>query len=180
MPVIVGHSQRLLLRRGALADAPFVRKLVTQASWARYIAESGVESVDDAREYIRTRLLERYDQHGFGLWLAVRQSDDQLIGMAGLVQRDTLPGLDIGFALLDEHSGHGYALEAARIVLDVARQQFNLTELYAVVKPDNARSLSLLHRLGFADRRDQLGEDGEPLRILHRFLGESSATDLGS
>ncbi|MEN8820139.1 MAG: GNAT family N-acetyltransferase [Abyssibacter sp.] len=173
----VADGATLYLRQATLDDAEFVRTLVTQPSWVRSIAASGVVSQEDARQYIQTRLLDRYATHGFGLWLVARQADCRLIGMAGLVHRDSLPGPDLGFALLDEHVGRGYAFEAASVVMRVARLRYGLAELYAVVKPDNRRSIQLLQRLGFAYRHDQLGTDGLRLQIHHCAL--APGTDAG-
>ena len=134
-----------------MADAPFVYQLVNQESWSRNIAPANVATLADAEDYIRKRLLDRYASQGFGLWLVSLADSNQRIGMAGLVMRDELPAPDLGFALLDAYVGQGLAYEAAQAVLRVARGRWSLTELYAVVKPGNLRSIQLLSRLGFVE-----------------------------
>ena len=174
----VADGPKLFLRQATFDDTAFVQTLVTQPSWSRFIAPSGVASEQDARQYIQTRLLDRYEAQGFGLWLVSRQEDGQLVGMAGLVCRDTLPGPDLGFALLDAFVGQGYAFEAASLVMQVARAQYALAELYAVVKPDNQRSIRLLQRLGFVYRHAQMGPDALKLQIHHRSLAQGTQAGL--
>ncbi|WP_348672314.1 GNAT family N-acetyltransferase [uncultured Abyssibacter sp.] len=146
---VVARTPRLLLREADASDVMFIHELVTQASWSRFIAPSGIETPDDARDYIRSRLTGRYAAQGFGLWLICERTSGAAIGMAGLVRRDGLPGPDLGFALLDAHVGRGYALEASRAVIEHAQAALGLTTLYAVVMPHNQRSLIVLSQLGF-------------------------------
>lgn len=152
---VVARTPRLVLREADASDAILIRELVTQASWSRFIGPSGVETLDDARDYIRTRLTDRHAAQGFGLWLICERTTGAAIGMAGLVRRGGLPGPDLGFALLDAQVGRGYALEASRAVIRHAQVALGLTMLYAVVMPDNQRWLTVLRRLGF-ERRPEL------------------------
>jgi [ribosomal protein S5]-alanine N-acetyltransferase len=71
------------------------------------------------------------------------------IGLCGLLQRAYLASPDLGFALLPEYRGHGYATEAARVVLSHARIELGIERLYAIVKSGNQRSVRLLGQLGF-------------------------------
>lgn len=168
--VEVACTRRLRLREATLADAVFVRGLVSQDSWSRNIGPVQMASLNDAQAYVRTRLIERYAEQGFGLWLICHRPDDRPIGMAGLVSRPVLPGPDLGFALLDDQAGQGYAFEASQAVLEVARMRFGLDELYAVVKPDNAPSIRLLRRLGFAMQQSGTRIGDTDLAVYHRPL----------
>jgi RimJ/RimL family protein N-acetyltransferase len=91
--------------------------------------------------------------------------------MCGLLKRDTLPDVDIGYALLTAHVGHGYALEAAGACVDLARRQFQLPRLIAITAPDNARSAQLLVRLGMRlERRFLHGDPAEELCLYGMAL----------
>jgi ribosomal-protein-alanine N-acetyltransferase len=146
-------TARLRLRRLVLDDAPFVLELVNQPSWLAYIGDKQVHSLDDARGYLAAGPLASYAQHGFGLYAVERAHDDTPIGLCGLLRREHLEDVDIGFALLDRYGGHGYAFEAAAAVVERARHAIGLDRLVAIVAPGNARSIRLLEKLGLAFER---------------------------
>ncbi len=145
-------TARLRLRRLVLDDAPFVLELVNQPSWLAYIGDKQVHSLDDARGYLAAGPLASYAQHGFGLYAVERAHDDAPIGLCGLLRREHLEDVDIGFALLDRYGGHGYAFEAAAAVVEHAHA-IGLDRLVAIVAPGNARSIRLLEKLGLAFER---------------------------
>ncbi len=60
--------------------------------------------------------------------------------MCGLLKRETLEDVDIGFAFLRETWRHGYAFESASAVLQHARNSLHLTRILAIIDPANAAS----------------------------------------
>lgn len=148
MPII--ETDRLLLEAFTLEDAPFILELVNQPGFHRYIGDRGVRTLDDARHYLRDRVIDSYARLGFGLWRVSVKGDGTPVGMCGLLQRDFLKDVDIGYALLETMQGRGYAAEAAAGTLAYARDALGLTAIKAIVAPDNARSIHLLAGLGFA------------------------------
>lgn len=156
------ETDRLILRRLELDDAPFIFELVNDPDWLRYIGDKGVRSLDDARGYLVKGPIEMYARHGFGLYRVERRSDGAVLGMCGLIKRDTLEDVDIGFAFLPAYRSQGYAREAAQATLDYARNVLELPRVVAIASPDNAASAKLLERIGLAfERRLKLGADNE-------------------
>jgi RimJ/RimL family protein N-acetyltransferase len=147
------ESSRLSLRRLTLDDAEFVFGLVNQPSWLQFIGDKNVRNLDDARNYLRTGPLDMYQRFGFGLFMVERKADSIAIGMCGLLKRDILPEPDIGYALLPEFWGQGYALEAANAVLDYGHYAHELTRILAIVSPGNERSIRVLERCGMKYER---------------------------
>ena len=111
------ETERLTLRWFTLDDAEFIYELVNQPAWIRYIGDRGVDSLAAARNYIETVPLAAYRQHGFGLYAVERKTDGTLIGICGLLKRETLNDVDIGFALLARYEGQGLMYEAAAAML---------------------------------------------------------------
>jgi ribosomal-protein-alanine N-acetyltransferase len=74
--------------------------------------------------------------------------DGSPVGLCGLVRRDGLDDVDLGFGLLERWAGHGYAYEAAVEVVRQAREELSLTRIAAITLPDNQRSVALLEKLG--------------------------------
>lgn len=167
----VAMSTRLRLRRFTPGDAAFILELLNQPEWLRHIGDRKVRDLEAARAYLQNGPLAMYARHGFGLYAIELHSGGTPIGMCGLLKRDTLPDVDIGYALLSAHVGHGYALEAAGTCVDLARRQFQLTRLIAITAPDNARSAQLLVRLGMRfERRFLHGDPAEELCLYGMAL----------
>ncbi|MBV6521881.1 MAG: hypothetical protein MNPFHGCM_02025 [Gemmatimonadaceae bacterium] len=146
------HTPRLSLRRIEVGDAGFVLELLNQPSFVRFIGDRGVRTRADAETYIATAWQASYATNGFGMYLTAL-TNAVPIGICGLVKRETLPDVDLGFAYLPEYWGMGYAFESASAVLEHARRDFGLRRILAIVNADNRRSISLLERLEFAFER---------------------------
>ncbi|MGE0582346.1 MAG: GNAT family N-acetyltransferase [Steroidobacteraceae bacterium] len=155
------ETRRLALRLIGADDAPFILGLLNEPSFLRFIGDRGVRTLDDARAYIENGPVASYARHGLGLWLAQRREDGTPIGMCGLLKRDTLDDVDIGFAYLPAYWGQGYAYEAAAAVMDHGRRVLGIPRIVAIVSPDNAGSIRLLEKIGlvFERRIDFNGED---------------------
>jgi ribosomal-protein-alanine N-acetyltransferase len=143
------ESARLRLRVARPDDAAFMLAIVNQPSWIRGIGDRNVRTLDAAARYIEARMLEPLRKLGFGMYVVELKVTGAAVGLCGLVQRETLPGPDLGFALLSEHEGQGYAVEAARAVLAHARGVLNIGRVLAITTPTNERSARVLEKLGF-------------------------------
>lgn len=162
-------TERLTLRPFELTDAPFVLELLNDPDWIRFIGDRKVRTIGDAERYIESRLLAQERRVGFSLWRVTRRSDDLPVGMCGLVSREGLDDVDIGFAFLPAHRGSGYAVEAASAVMRHADTVLNIARVVAICDPDNAASIRLLEKLGFAyEKRVRLPNDTLELKLFAR------------
>jgi ribosomal-protein-alanine N-acetyltransferase len=148
MQIIV--TERLILSLLQPEDAPFILELVNEPDWLKYIGDRGVRNMDDARGYIERGPKDMYTRLGYGLYRVELKSDGTPIGLCGLIKRDTLPEVDIGFAFLKRYRGQGYAREAAAATLAYASTTLGLKRVLAITSPDNGRSIQLLEKLGFS------------------------------
>ena len=142
------QTDRLNLRLLEEGDAEFYLRLVNQPGWLRYIGNRGVHTVEHARLAIAQGPLAMLSRHGFCLYLAERRDTEEPLGICGLIKRDTLPDVDIGFAFLEEHCGRGYAWESASAVLEHGRRVLGLRRIVAIVSPENTVSIGLIKKLG--------------------------------
>lgn len=97
--------------------------------------------------------LASYTQHGFGLYLVSLRTDDAAIGMCGLIKREGLDDVDLGFAYLPQYGGRGYATEAAAAILHYGRTVLGLPRIVAITAPDNAASINVLQKVGLRHTR---------------------------
>jgi RimJ/RimL family protein N-acetyltransferase len=146
-------TQRLTLCRLQNNDAPFILELLNQPSFIQFIGDRKVRTVEQARGYIANGPVHSYTEHGYGLLVVQLKSNATLIGMCGLVKREYLPDPDIGFAFLPDHWSQGFAQEAASAVIAHAFTALAMRRILAIVQPDNAPSIRLLHKLGFTGER---------------------------
>lgn len=167
----VAESERLRLRQLDLDDAAFMLTLVNDPSWLRNIGDRGVRSLEDARDYLRKGPIDMVARHGFGLYAIELKSGEGPLGICGLIKRDSLPDVDIGYALLPEYVGQGYAIEAARATLALARERFRLNRLIAITTPENEASARLLVKLGMHfERHFRATADSEVLCLYAMAL----------
>lgn len=161
------ETERLILRQLTVDDAPFMLGLLNEPSFIRFIADRGVRTLDAARAYIQDGYIASYAHHGFGLYLTELKATGEPLGLCGLVRRDGLDDVDLGYAFLPAYWSRGYASEAAAAVLDYARTTLGLARLVAIVSIDNDRSIKLLERLGFQfERMIRLPGDDEEIKLF--------------
>lgn len=164
-------TERLSLREFTPQDAPFLLRLVNEPGWIRNINNPGVQTPDDALAWAEGRLFKAYRELGHGFWAVERRADGQLVGMCGLFKRAALPEPDLGYALLAEHEGRGYALEAARGCVAHAKAALGWTTLMAITAVDNEPSVALLGKLGFVEGpQEQLEGYEGPSRVFRLAL----------
>ena len=160
------ETERLVLRWFSAGDAEFMLALLNDPAWIKYIGDRGVRDVDAARDYIERGPVAMYHRHGFGLWATELKEDGTVIGMCGLVKRDGLEDVDIGFAFLPAYRSQGYAYEAAAATMAYARDTVGLKRIVAITSQDNEASGRLLEKVGLRfERLIQMPNDAEWLRL---------------
>jgi [ribosomal protein S5]-alanine N-acetyltransferase len=165
---LVAETERLELREFTAADAPFVLRLLNEPSFIHNIGDRGVRTADDASRYLRDGPIASYAQHRHGLYLVALKSSSQPIGMSGLLKRDEVHDVDLGYAFLPEFWSNGYAREAAVAVLGIARE-LRLPRIAAFVSPGNAASIRLLQKLGFVHAGETKLQGGAAAVSVYRL-----------
>jgi RimJ/RimL family protein N-acetyltransferase len=165
------ETERLSLREMSEADAGVVLEVLNDPDFIRYVADRGVRTIEDAKGYIEERFVESYRRNGFGLWLVEAKDEGVPVGICGLVQRASLPGVDIGYAFLPPFRGKGYAFEAASAVTAYARDVLGLPRLYAITDPENNVSMRVLEKLGMKlERRVRLTPEESEVNLFSTDL----------
>jgi RimJ/RimL family protein N-acetyltransferase len=163
----VMQTERLNLRWLRESDAGFILDLLNQASWLKFIGDRGVRNLDDARAYINNGPLAMIGKYGFGLWLTEIRASQTPIGLCGLIKRDTLDDVDIGFAFHPDAWGKGYAKEAASACVAYAQEQAHLNRLVAITLPSNQSSIRLLRGIGLEYEKEISFEGSDEVLQLY-------------
>lgn len=162
------ETAQLALREITESDAGFYLEMLSDPDFKTNIADRGVSTEEGALANIKERVFASYDVHGFGMYLVSRKSDGAAIGMAGLVKRDFLDNVDLGYAFLPRGRGQGFATEAAAACVELARDKFGIKRLAAITAPENTPSIRVLEKLGFRNvGKVQFPDDGD---ICEHFL----------
>ena len=144
------ETARLRIVPLTLDDAPFIVELVNDPDWIRFIGDKNVHSNADAESYLRNGPLAMYARYGVGLFKVQPVGDDAPVGMCGLIRREGLEDVDIGFAFLPAARGHGYAAEAAAEVLEHGFSALGLKRIVAITDVDNHASARVLEKIGMS------------------------------
>lgn len=160
------ETNRLRLRRLVLEDAPFILALLNEPSFLQNIGDKNVRTLEEAQDYLVTGPIRSYVRYGFGLYAVVQKETHAVMGICGLIKREEMDDIDIGFAFLPWFWGKGYAVESASAIMIKAREELGLNQIVAVTIPDNHRSIRVLEKIGLRfEKMIRLSEEGEALRL---------------
>jgi RimJ/RimL family protein N-acetyltransferase len=161
------ETDRLILRWLSVEDAEFILRLLNEPSFIRFIGDKGVRTIDDARAYILEGPVSSYERFGFGLYLTELKEQGVAIGICGLLKRESLEDVDIGFAFLPEFWNKGYAFESASAVMAYGRDVIGLDRIVAITSADNDGSINVLGKLGLRfERMIKLSVDAAEIKLF--------------
>jgi [ribosomal protein S5]-alanine N-acetyltransferase len=163
-PHIILQTERLLLRQITEADAPLIYALNTTPGVLQYVHEPALKDEADALRVINDIILPQYSLYNLGRWAIERKDDNQFMGWCGLKYLADIDEVDLGYRLMPQYWGKGYATEAARHTLQFGFAQRNLKTIVGRAHIDNVASWTVLEKIGMQFR--ELGEeDGETIKI---------------
>lgn len=144
-PRYVLTTPRLRLRELTLADLDVVERVRADAQrfWGLPLL-----SRDEVQAWL-VRHVAGYVCHGFDLWGVELAATGELIGDCGLVRREIAgrDEIELGYHVLEEHWGHGYATEAALACVAHARA-LGHSRIVALILPSNLPSQAVARHLG--------------------------------
>lgn len=161
------ETERLILRQLSNDHAGFILELLNEPSFIQNIGDRKIRTLDGAMGYINNGPVASYAKHGFGLWLVELKETGEPIGMCGLIKRDNLDDVDIGYAYLPKFWSKGYAVESALAVKEYARNVVGLKRIVAITNPDNWGSIRVLEKLGMQfEKMVRLAQDDIELKLF--------------
>mgnify|MGYP000042639662 CR=1 FL=1 len=145
-------TERLLLRQWVDQDLSAFAELNSDPETMKFFpAVLSLEESNAMAEKCKSLISER----GWGFWAVELKSSGEFIGLVGLhIPKPNFPFspcVEIGWRLLKEHWGKGYAIEAAQESLVYAFNTLNLNEVVSFTTVSNRRSRSVMQRLGFSN-----------------------------
>ena len=167
-------TERLRLRRIEISDAALILELTQDPDWIRFVGDPGLKIIADGEEFIRSRFHTAYEKTGIGLWMVEEKSTSTLLGICGLIDRESLDDVDLGFGFLKQHRRCGFAFEACLGCLEYAESVLGLKRVVAITNQENEASGQLLEKLGFAfEKLIPFEKEEVLLRLFARTVGGS-------
>jgi RimJ/RimL family protein N-acetyltransferase len=173
------RTRRLTLRPGWPEDAPEVARAIGHEAVVRMLSKvPWPYRLRDAEDFLAR---DRGAEEAFFLILTHEGGSPRLVGGIGLAPDED--GHELGYWLAPEAWGRGYATEAGRAVVAIARHALGLKGLHAGHFVDNPASGRVLHKLGFRPTgqirgRASLARGGiVPCREFELDLSEAADAD---
>ncbi len=148
-----------------LGDAPFILELLNTPQYIQFIGDKNVHCIKDAEANIQERI-DSYTSNGFGLWLVTLKEIGAPVGTCGLIKRDTLEDVDIGFAFHPDYFKKGYAYEAAMACLRYGYKKLALSKIVGITDEDNQSSIKLLEKLGLQFEKELETPDSKKVLLF--------------
>ena len=144
------------------AHCQFLLELFNSLAYLQNCNDWKVRTFEQARTFIETTTVKAYEEQGFGAYIVALKSqpntpltgapscEDNLtyVGNVGIFQRKSLSAPDLGYSFLPQFEGKGYATEAARAVLQYAREVLGKKDMIALTTEDNKASQRIMEKLG--------------------------------
>ena len=144
------ETERLLLRPTSEKDAELIYLVMNTPKFIRFVGDRKINSIQDAEKYIQAKMLPQLHMLGYSSYSILTKNGGSKIGTCGLYHRDGIDGIDIGFGLLPQYEGMGYAYESAHRLMSAAFFEYELEEIKAITTKENSSSQRLLEKLGLA------------------------------
>lgn len=139
------ETERLILRVPREEDLDGWAALMADEESARYIG--GVMPRSAAWRVMAT-MTGSWSLRGFGMFSVFEKRTARWIGRVGPWCPEGWPGTEVGWALVRDAWGQGYAREGARASIDWVFATLGWSEVIHIIAPGNARSQHLARRLG--------------------------------
>lgn len=169
-------SERLGFSLWQEEDLEAAKLLWGESDVTRYICGPGVFTSDEIADRLALEIRNGREFH-IQYWPVFFLETGELAGCCGLRPcREEAGAYEMGVHFRKKFWGQGYALEAARRVIEYAFCSVNAKKLFAGHHPENLRSSSLLKKLGFTYLED---EYYEPTGLMHpSYVMENPANDI--
>jgi RimJ/RimL family protein N-acetyltransferase len=143
------NTPRLLLRPPQLSDLDPWAVMMTDEDTARYIG--GVMPRAVTWRALMT-VIGAWHAHGFSMFSVIEKSTGRWIGRIGPWMPEGWPGTEIGWSLVRDAWGKGYATEGATAATDWAIDHLGWTDIIHSIDPRNTASQEVAKRLGSTNR----------------------------
>ena len=149
---IYKETNRLILRELLLTNEDFLFKLDSNPLVHKYLGNNPVKDIEEIKKVIQS-IRQQYIDNGIGRWAVIEKETGKFMGWSGLkfikeYENNHINFYDVGYRLLPEFWGSGYATESAQAALEYGFIQLDLPEIIGMVHEENVASRTVLQKCG--------------------------------
>jgi len=147
--LIIFETERLLVRQFTMNDADAFFRMNSSPDVMQYIRP--VKNQQETDHFLQSNILLYQEQPLYGRWLAEEKSTGQFIGSFALIPIDGTSKMQIGYSLMPEFWGKGYATELTIEGLKYTFTKTAIEIIYGVTEEPNTGSQNVLLKAGFKE-----------------------------
>ena len=159
------ETERLIIRHWREDDWLLVRPMSLDPEVMQYIGHYQPWSEDETRQFVSNRMSD-YERNGWTMWPLMLKEADAFIGYCGFLRRmygEYKGEVEIGYALARDAWGRGLAAEAGTTILKYGFESLNFERVIASARPENARSIRVMEKMGMRSIGLSLNNKGRPV-----------------
>jgi len=130
-------------------------KLDSNPEVHKYLGNKPVKTIEESQKIIGG-IKQQYTERGIGRWAAIEKATGNFIGWSGLRLYNETDGVfngvsnfyDVGYRLLPEYWGKGYATESGKAAIKYAFNVMELPVVYGLTEMGNQASHNVLLKIG--------------------------------
>ncbi len=149
IPWIIAETKRLIIREQVLSDIDSLYEIYDDSEALKYV-EDLYKDRKDEEKYLRDYIDNQYRFYEFGLWALILKETGELIGRAGIGNREGYDIPELGYMLGKRFRRKGYAREALKAIMEYGTAELGFSEYMAFTSRKNIPSVRLLESLGFS------------------------------
>jgi RimJ/RimL family protein N-acetyltransferase len=143
------ETERLILRPPKEEDLDGWAEMMADEEAARYVG--GLQSRAGAWRGLAC-MTGSWVLRGFGMFSVIEKESGRWVGRLGPWQPEGWPGTEVGWGLIRDAWGKGYATEGSAAAMDWAFDVLGWDDIIHCIDPDNAGSIGVAKRLGSTNR----------------------------
>jgi RimJ/RimL family protein N-acetyltransferase len=151
LPWHILDTGRLTIRETTIGDVDEFYRIYSNPLITRHM-DALFGDIDEEKAYAAEYIRTIYSFYGYGIWTVVLRETGAVIGRAGISMREGHRYPELGFIIDSAHQRKGYAEEALRAILGLAKKELEFDIIQALIQPENIASLKLCHKLGFTEQ----------------------------
>jgi len=164
--MLITETKNLILRQPEVSDGALIFKLFNQRDCVKFIGDKNIKNLEDAENYIKEKYIRHYKAYGFCMYVVCQKQSNTAVGLCGLIKREELEEVDIGFAILTDYQGKGYVTEAAIAVKNHAFDDLGLKRLVGITDKLNNGSIRVLEKIGMTfEKHIRLNNDDSEIKL---------------
>jgi [ribosomal protein S5]-alanine N-acetyltransferase len=146
------ETERLILRKVETTDYHNFYVLDSNPNVHTHLGKKHITDINQAKINVHN-LLQQYTNYGVGRFVIIEKVTGSFVGWCGLklvteTRNNHINFYDIGYRLVEQHWGKGFATEASIACVKYAFEQLKLSNIYAICELENKASRNILEKIG--------------------------------